>query len=105
MSDHKAQKAFKILSEEGPVTDETIAVINKFTCRIYASKKLSDVDELRFDIFNRKHNLKTDKNLAAVKKLEASALTPCKKVLLQKIRRTHFVAAMWMSAGRLVLYS
>ena len=103
MSDLKAQKASKAISAEGPITQETITAINKFTCKMYGNKKISDVDELRFDVFARKYNLKIDKNLAAVKKLEASALPPCKKVLLQKIKRTHFIATMWMSASRLAL--
>lgn len=38
------------------------------------------------------------KRIDSLKKLDGSALPPCSRVLLQKIKRTHLIAMRWHSA-------
>ena len=46
-----------------------------------------------------KYKPKTDEDkISSAKKLDASIMPPCERVLLNKIRQTKFVAKIWMSS-------
>lgn len=62
-------------------------------------KKLSSVDEARFEIFSKRYRPKNEEQqLSTFKKLDGSFLPPCYRVLKEKIKRTKFISALWSSA-------
>jgi hypothetical protein len=66
---------------------------------MYGKKKLTSIDEARFHIFADHYKTKnSEQRLTSVKKLDGTSLPPCRKVLLQKIKRTCFIAKMWLSS-------
>ena len=66
---------------------------------MYGKKNLKKVDDVRSDIFMEKHKPKTNREkISCAKKLDASMTPPCEHVLLNKIRRTKFVAKIWISS-------
>ena len=73
--------------------------MEKFVCVIYGMKKITSINDARAQIFfdKYKQKKKDGERLSFVKKLDGSALPPCAKVLMQKMKRTHFVARQWLS--------
>ena len=60
---------------------------------MYGKKNLEKIDDVRIEIFMEKCKPKTDGDkISCTKKLDASMMLPCERVLLNKIRRTKFVA-------------
>ena len=93
------QDVFVRLSEQDEISDSDVSEIESFVCKMYGKKKLVSIDEARFHIFADHYKTKNnDQRLSSVKKLEGSSLPPCRKVVLKKIKRTCFVANMWMSS-------
>ena len=96
----QAQQAFADLGDSlTEITTECRENIERFVCTVYGKKKLSSVNDVRFQIFVDKYKVKKEsQRITCVKKLDGSSLPPYSKVLLQKIRRTRFVARRWMSS-------
>ena len=71
------------------VPDDIREDIVKFTCIVYGKKKLTSINEVRFQIFSRKYkpNEKKNKTIMDVKSLDGSAMRPCSRVLQEKITR------------------
>jgi len=96
---HDAQAAFSQLGRETEVSEDTVVNIEKFVCEMYSKKKISSVDEVRLQIFLDKYKPKKgEQRFSCVNKFDGSALPPCSRVLLQKIKRTHLVARRWLSS-------
>ena len=99
--DTDAQRAFFQLGTEMNISDNTIAAIQKYTCFMYGMKKLKDINDVRTQLFLDKYKPKKDADrISCVKKLDGSSLPPCYHVLLQKLKRTNFVANQWISSTR-----
>ena len=74
------------------------AEIENFTCKTYGKENLEKID-VRTEIFMEKYKPKTNGDkMSCAKKLDVSMMPPCERVLLNKIRRTKFVAKLWMSS-------
>ena len=89
----KFPRFIKPLSEIGndwSITDRLIDEMEEFTCAVYGQHKFSSVDELRHFKIKQKCDGETD----ATKNLDLAALPPCKKVLIQHIRRV----SIWKNA-------
>ena len=97
--DENLQKAFEKLSTGTELGDDIVAEISTFICFVYGKKMLSDTNKARLDIFLDKYKPKSDEDrVGTAKKLDGSSLPPCHDVLLEKIRRTCFVANLWKSS-------
>lgn len=63
-------------------------------------KKLTNVNIARHVMFQQTYAPKSiSEPLGAIKGVNPSSLPPCRKVLLKKLKRTHYVAAMWKNAS------
>ena len=82
------------------VPDDIREDIEKFTCKVYGKKKLTSINEVRFQIFSSKYkpNGKKNKTIMDVKSMDGSAMPPCSRVLQEKITRTALVASRWLSS-------
>ena len=66
---------------------------------MYGKKNLKKVDDVRSDIFMEKHKPKKNgEKISCAKKPDASMTPPSEHVLRNKIRRTKFVAKIWISS-------
>jgi hypothetical protein len=94
------QAAFKHLGETTAIDNEIITAIEKFVCSMYGMKNLHDVNHARFEMFMKRYKpeAKGDKRLSTVKKLDASSLPPCRRVLEEKLKRVVYIANTWMSS-------
>ena len=82
------------------VTEEVIDQIERFVCKVYGKKKMESVNEVRLQVFASKYKQKKNgtKSITDVKSMDGSAMPPCYQVLLEKIKRTAFVASRWYSS-------
>ena len=69
---------------------------------MYGQRKLNSVNEVRFQMFLDKYKPKKGRQYLSIQKLDGSALPPCFRTLLQKIRRTHLIAQRWISSTTLI---
>ena len=100
--DVQAQIVFGYLGRLDDGQSNDFTEIDQFTCKLYDKKSLKKIDDVRTDIFMEKYKPKTDRDkISCAKKLDASMMPPCELVLLNKIRRTKFVAKLWMSSIKL----
>ena len=75
-----------------------VTILQKFTRKTYGKENLEKID-VRTEIFMEKYKPKTNGDkMSCAKKLDVSMMPPCERVLLNKIRRTKFVAKLWMSS-------
>ena len=100
-TDVPAQEAFVSLSEGLPeVTEEVIKEIERFLCKVYGKKKVVSINEVRLQVFASKYKQKKNgtKSIADVKSMDGSAMPPCYRVMLEKIKRIAFVASRWCTS-------
>ena len=99
--DIPAQEAFATLGEGlSEIPSDVEKEIEKFLCKVYGKKKLTSINEVRFQIFLDKYKQKKKKNqsITDVKTMDGSSMPPCFKVLKEKIKRTSLVASKWYSS-------
>ncbi|XP_044760188.1 uncharacterized protein LOC123317646 isoform X1 [Coccinella septempunctata] len=80
------------------ISEEQIQGIEKFVCCMYGRHNANSVDKVRLDLFLRNHGgfVSQAKNpLDKVKNFDGSLMPPCKKVLINKIKRMNQVCAIW----------
>ena len=98
--DDPSQIAFGRLADAS--LDELAAIfpqIEKFTCLMYGKKNNDRINDVRTDIFMDKYKPKKENDkISCVKKLDGSMLPPCSRVLWQKVKRTCYIAHLWMSS-------
>ena len=81
----KYQEAFTQLGKEWSVPESIFAVLQEFTCRLYASRSLiATMNDLRFQLFRAK---KGD--------VESGQLPPGKDCLLLHTRRANYQSGVW----------
>ena len=95
-----AQRALSNLGTTEHVPAEIQDEIEKFVCQLYGHKGFTSIDEVRLHMFLKKYKCKGNVVASTAKKMDGSSLPPCKKVLKEKIKRTNFVVAKWMSATK-----
>ena len=89
------QLTFVKLSEWDSITEEEINDIENFVSTIYGKKKFTSVDEVRLDLFLKKYQPKHDALFDSMRKTDTAFLPPRKKVLIQNIKRSIYVARLW----------
>ena len=92
-------EAMAKLGECPDVTLDIVKDIERYVCALYGMPKLSSVDDARFASFQQKYAPKKGtRPLEKIKGINPSSMPPCGTVLLNKIRRTNYVAHMWKRA-------
>ena len=95
-----ALEAFGFLGESVTVPMEVSNAIQRFVCIMYGQQNLLFVDKAREMMFDNKYApTNRDQPFDKIKKVEASSLPPCFSTLLEKIRRSNYVAYMWKRAN------
>lgn len=70
-------------------------------CRVYNLKTKKDVDQGRFEVFEKKFKSRdgNEKNLKKnLSGFDASNLPPTKRELLQQVKRTIYISNVWCNA-------
>lgn len=96
----KYKEAFSKLGED--LSSEVIALLEAFVCALYSRRKFTHVNEVRLDMFLHYYAPKTHTNngpLDKIKGINPSSMPPCQQVLLNKIKRSHYVAEVWKRAS------
>ena len=92
-------QAFSQLGSSKEVDQEVLSLLEEYVCSMYGVKKEKDVNAARTYLFKKLYCPgDLDKPLEKLKSADPSCLPPCKDVLLQKIKRTNYVAHLWKNA-------
>ena len=93
------QEIFGGMGVNNNLNDINFAEIEKYVCTIYGKKQFSSVDEVRLDMFLKKYKPKgINATISCVKKMDGSYLPPCSRTVCEKVRRTNYIAGIWMSS-------
>ena len=90
----KFQKGLAQLGETWDVEDELFAALEEFTCILYGSRKLTDVNKLTEMQLLRK----CGNELNNTKNVDMSSLPPCKRSLVKHVRRVNYQVGVWQQA-------
>jgi hypothetical protein len=80
---------------------EAFKNIEEYVCRMYSLKIKNDVNQGRFEVFEKNYKHKSDNENILRKRIigyDASNLQPSKRELLQQVKRTVYVANVWCNA-------
>ena len=74
--------------------------VEQYLCMLYEKKKCDSIDDVRLQMFLEKYKQFSKKGsenetVLKIKKLDGSSWPPCSRLLVQKIKRTLFVARRW----------
>ena len=95
----KTQEVFGAIARSEELTEEDVREVESFVCAMYGHPKLASIDEVRFELFQKKYSPKKNQDpINCVRKMDGSCLPPCLSVLKQKILRTKFISHIWFSA-------
>jgi hypothetical protein len=83
MENNLAQKAFKKLGESWLLSEAQLKSLEHITCAIYSSKNTESVDQVRYDMFCAKNDVKSHQ------------LPPCSNCLILHANRANYQAAVW----------
>ena len=92
----KYQKYFQKLGDEWTVDEETLEIIEAFTCNIYGYAKESDVNVVRSKM--RRDIIGKDTDLSRRSKVELAHLPPCEDTLIPHIQRVNHRVACYKRA-------
>ena len=96
--DTDAQIVLSELSTLEEIDENTISTIEGYVCKIYASKNICKINDIRTQIFLKKYaKIKPEDRLNCVKKIDSSLIPPYKEVLLLKIKGVHLIVRRWTS--------
>ena len=90
-----SQETFSCLGDVEEIDESMLNVCEEFVCLLYNGKKVKLVNELCFDMFLTKYKTTDEQHLNEVKKMDASSLPPCQRVLTVKIARTRYICRIW----------
>lgn len=90
-SDESYQKGFQELGNSHTMTEISMKSIQKYTCDLYNSRK-SNVDEARFQTYNKISEIKGGKVELTAKGIDFRTMPPCNAVLMNKLRRSNYLA-------------
>ena len=91
------QRVLGRLGDEWTVSEEMVAELEAFTCTIYGKSRSQSIDEVRSTLIKEKCYMK-DGTINVKKKIELCSFPPCRKALIQHIRRANFQMATWRRA-------
>ena len=85
--------------ESADLQPDLLTTIESFVCCMYGNRKVCLVNEARYKLFQQRYAPKNQSQpLDKIKGTDASNVPPCSSVLLQKIKRSNLVTAMWKNA-------
>ena len=77
------------------VGEDLIRELEEFTCAMYGNARFTSVDELR--LFKLKENC-DGKPTTAMRNVDMGTLPPCRKCLIQHVRRVNYQVSIWKSS-------
>ena len=77
------------------IGEDLLREVEEYTCAIYGNSRLSSVDELR--LFKLKEKCE-GKPTTAMRNMDMSTLPPCRKCLIQHIKRVNYQISIWKSS-------
>ncbi|KAG1689652.1 Protein disulfide-isomerase TMX3 [Nymphon striatum] len=81
------------------VDTNTLTLVESYVCRIYGKKTLTEINDVRMQIFLEKYRPKNEnERLSYANKRDGSMLPPCQRVLQQKLRRVEMISKRWASS-------
>lgn len=94
------QKALADVGSDRCDIQTIFPTLQSFICHMYGLKKLADVNEARFDIFNKTYKVHdTSKPFSLdVRNYDACNLPPCQSELYQHCLRTRYIVNLWRDA-------
>ena len=95
--------AFSSLGEQENVDPNVVADLEAFVCCLYGKPNLKSTNTARHLLFHDRFSPKNvAKPLEKIKEADSSSSPPCQAVLLQKIKRSNFVASVYKGAIRAI---
>ena len=97
----KSEEFISVFSKMGEVnlTDDDLQLLESFVCVLYGYGKMTSIDEARFLHFKNKCKPKEEsKPLDSIKNVDPCSFPPCKKVLMEQIKRSWFVSRLYKYA-------
>ena len=95
-SNKKYTEAFAQLGSSEKINQEVVTILEEFVCSMYGMKNERDVNDARTCTFKKLYGPgDLDKPLEKIKSADPCCLPPCKDVLVQKIKRTHYITHVW----------
>ena len=89
---------FNKMGEED-LSEDDMDVLESFTCSIYGYSKLTSINEARYLHFKRKCKPKeAAKPLDCLKNVDPSLFPPCKRVLLEQVKRSWYISKLYKNA-------
>ena len=74
-------------------------IASQFVCHMYGQRKISDVNEARYNkLMQLTGKVELDKPLANIKRVDCALLPPCLRTLEMKVLRTRYVTTLWTYA-------
>ena len=92
------QRTFAAIPNSLELSSCVFNIVQRYVCLMYRKTGFEDVDEARYEIFLEKYKPRSDGRLSCSGKMDASLMPPCKKVLVEKVKRAHLIARRWTSA-------
>ena len=88
------------MSTEISLNSSILERVEKYLCLLYGKKTSDSIDDVRLQMFAEKYKQFAKKGsenetIFKIKKLDGSSWPPCSRVLVEKIKRTMFVARRW----------
>ena len=80
------------LGDKWTVSEEMVAELEEFTCTVYEKSKSQSIDEVHSTLTKEECYMKD--GTIYEKKIELCSLPPCRKALIQHIRRANFQMAI-----------
>ncbi len=80
------------------VTDDVFKGLEEFTCSMYGSNRMKEVDEVRAKLITRKCGQNSDK-LDAKKNIDMAKLPPPRRCFMEHVKRTNYQVAIWKRAN------
>ena len=88
-------QCFGELGNSWNLSDEIKNALELYVCKLFSSKKKT-VNDVRLEMFTKKHNHQN-------KVIDLSVLPPCQSSLFLHIERANYVAAMWKHTNQAML--
>ena len=83
------------LGNSWDIPDSLLLDLEEYTCLLYNRKQFKSVDDLRYHMFKEKCD---GEEISPGLNVDLSTLPPCKRSLMQHVRRANFQAAIWKRA-------
>ena len=90
---------FSQLGIQPELSPDNFAGIERFVCSMYSRQVYSDINKLRFELFQSRYEMKADFNTMSVGDgIDVSLLPPCRSSLLMHARRANYVTYLWRNS-------